>query len=48
MSYEYREELEYGLDAALELNKRRLSETALNEEKNTKGIEENSEGIEKA
>ncbi len=40
MSYEYREELKYGLEVALELNKRRMIETVPKEEKNTKLIEE--------
>lgn len=39
MSYEYREELENGLEAASEINKQRKNKTAANEEENGNSTE---------
>lgn len=41
MSYEYREELENGLEAAFEINKQRKNKTVTNEEEDGNSSEAN-------
>ncbi|WNS78364.1 hypothetical protein RRU94_07870 [Domibacillus sp. DTU_2020_1001157_1_SI_ALB_TIR_016] len=47
MSYEYREELENGLEALFEINKQRKSKTAAAEERNEEITEANNESFKK-